>query len=66
VVPEVGLVHTWISAIEIRGCTEVSRDIAEVASVRLYSNVSNYYARTAIGNAYDLRAVDQREMRPPR
>jgi len=44
----------------------VNGEVAEVASVRLYSTVSNYYARTAIGNIYGLRAVDQRGMRPPR
>ena len=36
-----------------------------VASVQLYSNISNYHVRTAIGNAYGLRAVDHRGMRPP-
>ena len=34
--------------------------------VRLYSNMSNYDVITAIDNAYGLRAVVHRGMRPPR
>ena len=45
---------------------EVAGELAAVTSVRIYSNVSNYYARTAIGSAYGLRAVDHRGMRPSR
>ena len=36
-----------------------------VASARLYSNVSNYYVRTATDGAYGLRAVALGRLPPP-
>jgi len=35
---------------------DVAGDAAGVASARLYSNVSNYYVRSAMDGAYGLRA----------
>ena len=59
-----GLVHTRILATEI--WEVVAGEAAGVGSVRLHSNVSNYYTITATGNAYGLRTVGHRGTRPPR
>ena len=64
---EMGLAHARIPAKEIwEGWTEAAGEAVGFAPGQLYINISNYYARTAISNAYGVRAVDHRGKRPPR